>query len=130
MFRLFFALILTLRQPDLLLPDSIPQKQRCRGTPLARMQTTFLDLRVFPPPPAGANILTGRYRACAGCTADARVALVMQRIIGNIELFEISPYVGQTPVQQWTEFLQTVAGIKFRFEPDPFLSAPDRGASR
>src|SRR5690242_5663032 len=82
--------------------------------PLARMQTTFLDLRVFPPPPASSNILAGRYGARARRTANARVALVMQRIIGNAELFKISPYVRQAPVQQWAEFLKTVDSVKFR----------------
>src|SRR5690349_11850825 len=78
------------------------------------MQAAFLDLRVFPPPSASAYVLTRRYGTCAWCTANARVALVVQRIVVNVELFEISPYVGQAPVQQRAEFVETVGRIEFR----------------
>src|SRR3954451_22332126 len=78
------------------------------------MQTTLLDFRVFPPPAAGSNILTGCDGACTGGTTYACVALVVERIIGDIELLKICPHVGQTPVQQGTEFLQAVVGIELR----------------
>ena len=78
------------------------------------MQTTLLDFRVFPPPPAGSNILTRRNGPRTRDATNARITFVVQRIVGNIELLQICPNVGQTPVKQGTEFLKAIVGIELR----------------
>src|SRR5450755_4517252 len=72
------------------------------------MQTAFARLGLLPPPAAGAMTFTRRGGTRAGCAANARVAAIMQRVVGQLLGADIGPDITVGPVEQWTDLLQAV----------------------
>ena len=65
---------------------------------LRTMQAAFFMVGVFPPPAAGADILSLFNWSCAGGTADTRIVLFVERIDGNLVLFDVFLNLFQRPV--------------------------------
>src|SRR5690606_40871804 len=53
--------------------------------PVAGMQPAFLGVGGLPPPAARPHVFAGADGARAGLAADRGIALVVQRVVGNIE---------------------------------------------
>src|SRR3989338_10530742 len=62
------------------------------------MQTAFLVLGIFPPPPSRADILTGLDRARTRSAADRGISQIMQLIMRHFVLFNIIPNFVMGPV--------------------------------
>src|SRR5450631_1407147 len=77
------------------------------------MDAAFLVLWLLPPPTPGANILAGFNGARARRTADAGIAAIVQRIVGNAVPAQILPDVGVDPVGERIELPQPVRLIEF-----------------
>src|SRR4026208_1977914 len=77
------------------------------------VRPAFFFLGLFPPPAPRARILAGGHRPRAGCAADRRIALFMQRVGGYVEIGDIAPDVGFAPVRERIEFLHAARRIRF-----------------
>ena len=75
------------------------------------MKAALLVQLTFPPPPTGTDILSGFYGPGTWLTANAGKSPVMQKIIGNIILFDIIPHLLFGPVYQGIDLKQSVVGI-------------------
>src|SRR6266568_7739640 len=90
---------------------SVRLESICGLSPLHRMQTALLALRLLPPPAPGADILPWRHRPGAGLAAYARKSAIMQRVVGDAEVAQVGPYFLLTPVREWIEFFQAVRRV-------------------
>ncbi len=78
------------------------------------MQPTLLLRRIFPPPAARAEILSGLYGAGAGCAAYADKALVVQGVVGDIVLPNVVVHLIKSPIEERVKFEKLVCGIPFK----------------
>src|SRR5262249_41181162 len=74
----------------------------------ATMQAALLVLRVFPPPPARANVFAGGHGARARGAADAGISTIVQRVVGNAPRAKGAPNIGVAPVCERVELEQPV----------------------
>ena len=106
---------------------------------LYHVQTAFLFERAGPAP--GTVVFTVGDRLSAGPTADAGIAFIMQRIIGNVVLGDKSPDVALGPTEERVDLYQVEFDIPLydsRRSPlrrliapngaDPGLAADERPA--
>src|SRR5487761_1494589 len=77
------------------------------------MQAAFLVLGGFPPPAAGAHVLAGPDGARAGCAANARIAAVVERVVGHGVLADVAPDCVIGPIGQRIELVQSVLSVPF-----------------
>lgn len=64
------------------------------------MQSAFAMIGIFPPPSPRSDILAGLHGACAGLTANAGVALVVELVIGYAMLMDIVPHLLLSPLDE------------------------------
>src|SRR5262245_6771514 len=64
-----------------------------------------------PRPPAGALVFPVTDRAGAGPAADARVVLIVERIIRHPMLDDVTPHVLLRPAQKWVDLHQVEFGV-------------------
>jgi len=62
------------------------------------MKAAFFFTVVFPPPAAGSKIFSRSDGPGTGLTADADKTFVMQAVVGNIILLNVSPGLVSGPV--------------------------------
>src|SRR5690242_3037076 len=74
------------------------------------VQSALFGGRIFPPPSSRANMFAGRHGARAGRAADARIALVVQPVVGHGVGVEVGPDLLLAPVGERIEFFQPVGG--------------------
>src|SRR6478736_7384923 len=76
----------------------------------ARLQAAFLGIRILPPPAAGAAVGARLHGTRAGCTADAGVALVMQRVVRQLARADVIPDVVVGPVEDGADLGDAAIG--------------------
>src|SRR5262245_44641245 len=64
------------------------------------METAFLALRIFPPPPSGTDILPGFHGPGTRSAADAGKPPVMKLVVRHFILTDIIPNLTRAPVSQ------------------------------
>src|SRR4029079_19739653 len=64
------------------------------------VETALLGLRVLPPPAAGADVFAGLDRAGAGRASQARIALVVQRVVGDLVRAHVVPGLRLRPLHE------------------------------
>src|SRR5690606_23734276 len=70
------------------------------------MQAAFLGRSLLPPPAAGARMFPRPDRARTGVAANGGIALVVQRVIGNVLGADYGPYLRVVPRRQGVVLLQ------------------------
>src|SRR3989304_4518661 len=75
------------------------------------MQAALLVLGQLPPPPSGPDVLPGLDGAGARGASDARVAQVVERVIGNAVGADVVPDLCQCPVGDRVQFEHAVVGL-------------------
>src|SRR5690606_13090319 len=68
--------------------------------PVAGMQAASLRVRRLPPPAAGPHVLARAHGARTRFAADGRVALVVQRVVGDAQRADHVPHIGLAPGRQ------------------------------
>jgi len=64
----------------------------------------------FPPPAAGADILTGLDRTRAGCAADAWKSLVVKGVVRYVVGMDVFPNLRLAPIGERVEFGDSAMG--------------------
>src|SRR5258708_10217294 len=67
------------------------------------VQAAFLRVPRFPPPASCPAVFAWTDSARTRLTANTRITARMQRVDGNIEGFQIRPYIGFGPVRERIE---------------------------
>src|SRR6185437_8789372 len=93
-------------------PGPVAQQSAGGGGTSARMQAALARVGLFPPPAAGTVILAGLDGARARGAADARIASVVQHVVGQLLREDIGPDVGFGPVEQRTHLGSAVLVLR------------------
>src|SRR5690606_5402992 len=84
-------------QSRCVLDDRSPIFFHLHKSDIAFMQAALFGRGLFPPPAAGARVLSGPDRARTGIAAYGGIALVVQRVVRNIVGANYGPHLGVGP---------------------------------
>jgi len=78
--------------------------------------TTLLPDSQFPPPSPSSRVLSKLDGLSARLTTYACIAFVIQLVIGDLVLLDVSPHLVIGPIRKWIHFYYTSVGlIKLNF---------------
>ena len=88
-------------------------QKRVGESALAGVESAFAMVGIFPPPSAGADVLSFFYGPGATLAADAREAFFVQFVVGDAVVFYIGDDLLLGPLDERVEFDEAVCLVEF-----------------
>ena len=77
------------------------------------MQSTLLEVILFPPPAPSTDVFPGGDRAGTGRAADAGVTPFMKGVMRYVEIPDVVPDLSVRPVDHRVELVDLMGGVPF-----------------